>query len=192
MTMQSKLWTLSALAVELGRDRRSLARDLEGLDPDESSTQGKRVDRRWRMARVFDHLMQSSGDLDLSQERARLAKAQADKTEIENEVRAGRLVEISQVINDVGAMHIAFRSRVLAIPDAVGQLLDAETSRIVVPAIRCAVHEALAELSQYRPGSPGAVGGNGRAAAEPDCEPVGGQRAATVQRGQCRAREVED
>ena len=153
--MQARLWTLNALAVELGRDRRTLARLLEDLPPDDAQTDtAGREHRRWRLARVIEHIYASTDELDLNAERARLAKAQADKTEIENEVRAGRLLEQDRVIREVGDMLAAFRARVIAIPDAVGQLFDPATARKVVPALRARLYEALAELAEYRPGPP--------------------------------------
>ena len=52
--MQAQLWTVSGLAVELGRDRRTIAKQLEGLAPDEEETRrGGAVTRRWLLARVI-------------------------------------------------------------------------------------------------------------------------------------------
>jgi hypothetical protein len=54
--MQARLWSVNALAVELGFDRRSLSRKLEGLRPTEEETKGARTERRYRLAAVFQHL----------------------------------------------------------------------------------------------------------------------------------------
>ena len=54
--MQPDLWTLNRLALELGRDRRALGRDLEGLKPAESIRKGNRTERKWRLRDVVEHL----------------------------------------------------------------------------------------------------------------------------------------
>ena len=59
--MTKQLWSINALSVELGTDRRTLAKRLADLPPDEEKAQaGKRV-RRWRLARVLEHLSRSPG-----------------------------------------------------------------------------------------------------------------------------------
>jgi len=103
----------------------------------------------WHVARKL-----GPDGLDLNAERARLAKAQADKTEIENEVRAGRLLEQDRVIREVGDMLAAFRARVLAIPGAVAQRVPHHLAGRVQAELRRLIHEALTELADYRPGPP--------------------------------------
>lgn len=192
--MQAELWTLSGLAVELARDRRALARALEGLRPDSEEADGAgRVTRRWRMARVFAHLSAGGlepGELDLNAERARLAKAQADKTEMDIAVRGGELLERSRVLREVGDMLASFRSRVIAIPDAIGQLFEPRTARTVVTEVRRKLYESLAELAEYRPGVSGGVSEDLSPASDTDPERVGGREPPAVERKQRRTRSV--
>jgi len=54
--MQSKLWSISGLATELGMDRRTLAKRLESLAPAEEKKTGKRIQKLWRMSDVVEHL----------------------------------------------------------------------------------------------------------------------------------------
>lgn len=183
--MQAELWTLSGLAVELGRDRRALAAALEGLQPDEQDTDAAgRITRKYRMARVFEHLMGGAADLDLNAERARLAKAQADTHEANLAARCGELLERSRVMKEVGSMLASFQSRAIVIPDAIGQLLDPKTARTVVPAVREKLYEALAEMAEYRPELPVGVSEDSSAATESDGEPVGGREPQAVKRKQ--------
>lgn len=140
----------------------------------------------WKIAR------ESGATLDLDEQRARLAKAQADKTEMEISVRGGELLERSRVIREVGAMLGAFQSRVIAIPDAIGQLFEPRTARTVVTEVRRKLYEALAELSQYRPGLPDGAGVYSGATAEPDVERVGGRESKTIKRKQRGAGPVEN
>jgi hypothetical protein len=151
--MQARLWTLNALSVELKRDRRSLARLLDGLKPDGSSVgSGDRVTRQYLLVNVLDHIYSGTSDgLDANKERARKDKEHADKLALENARTRAESISITQVVREVGDMIGACRSRLVAVPDAIGQILDVNTARTVVPAVRVKVYEALAELSQYRP-----------------------------------------
>lgn len=95
-----------------------------------------------------------AGQLDLSQERARLAKVQADRGEVELAVRCGELLERSRVIREVGAMLTVLRDRLLVIPDAINQRLDRNTAQSVVPIVRQLIREALTEVAAYQPQGP--------------------------------------
>lgn len=55
--MQAQLWTISGLSAQLGIDRRTLAKRLEGLTPAsvETRSDGAKV-RRYRLAEVVEHL----------------------------------------------------------------------------------------------------------------------------------------
>jgi hypothetical protein len=55
MAMQKKLWSISALATELGLDRRTLSKRLEGLPPIEENRVGGRIEKRWHLADVLEH-----------------------------------------------------------------------------------------------------------------------------------------
>ena len=95
--MQAQLWSLSGLAVELGMDRRTIAKRLEDLDPDEI-VKGKRTEKHWKMARVFRHLNQAGHDP--QEEKARLDRLRADKVEHELDIAKGLTGSIS-ILTDV-------------------------------------------------------------------------------------------
>lgn len=152
--MQAQLWSLSGLAVELGRDRRSLARDLEGLAPDEETRKGGRVDRRYRMKRVVDHLHRSSatasGAEDFDNQRERLAAAQAEKFEMENAVRAGRLVEADKVQNAWADHVAAARAKLLGTPTKLGpQLTNIADPNVIATRLRAEIYAAVNELAEW-------------------------------------------
>ena len=56
MAMQRKLWSINGLAAELDVDRRTLSRDLQDLPPAESKRIGSRIEKRWLMADVLEHM----------------------------------------------------------------------------------------------------------------------------------------
>jgi phage terminase Nu1 subunit (DNA packaging protein) len=121
--MSAQLWSLSALSVELGMDRRSLARRIDdaGLQPAEEKGRSK----LYRMSDVVRVLQERTG-LNLTEEKARLASEQADKTALHNEEERGELVRVEDMTKFVGDMVGAARSKFLAIsrkyPDAADDI----------------------------------------------------------------------
>ena len=53
MPMTKQLWSINALATELGRDRRTIAKALRAVPPDGKSSRG---DRQWHLQTVLDAL----------------------------------------------------------------------------------------------------------------------------------------
>lgn len=95
-----------------------------------------------------------AGELDLAEERARLAKEQADAKEMDNEILRGDLVYISDVADQFGKQASAVRTRLLAIPSKAAPLVmscdkPAEARAIIEDMIE----EALHELVGYNPQS---------------------------------------
>jgi len=186
--MQSRLWTLNALAVELGRDRRSLARSLEGLEPDESRQVGARTERKYRLVRVIEHLysrVPDGGDLDPAKERARPHKDAADKLALENAETRGDIARVSVMAREVGAMLADHRQNALGIPAKLAAVLVNLDADRIRSKLEDAIYELLGDLADYRPGrgdgadSPRADGGEAgsEAAAEVDGQRVGRRKA---------------
>lgn len=162
--MQAELWTLNGLAVELGRDRRSLARDLEGLEPDKVERKGGRTERRYRLKRVVEHLYRSqpgSPVEDFDNQRERLAAAQAEKVEMENAVRAGQLVEANKVMAAWADHVAAARSKLLGTPTKIGPMAtNIKDPNVIATIVRTEIYAAINELADWEPpepdGKPGA------------------------------------
>jgi hypothetical protein len=151
--MIAKSWTLSALAVELSMDRRSLARRLEGLEPVSETTKGKRVDRRYRLASVVQHLYSREGHgLDLNDERAKLAVLQQQKLELEISELRGELVRVPAVEARWQELLATIRAQLLALPAKLAVAV-APPDRIQSAQDRAQalVHEALSQLAGSRP-----------------------------------------
>lgn len=193
--MQAQLWTLSGLAVELGRDRRSLARALEGLKPDDESRDAAgRLTRRWLMRRAVEHLTPSPSS-EYDDQRQRLAAAQAEKVERENAIQRGEVARKADVVRFWTDCMANMRARVLAIGSKLGpQLVNIGDPNLLASAVRSECCAALAELAEYDgPASVVAASADGPdASADADREPVGRPRKAPKQRKQRRARPVAD
>lgn len=149
--MQAKIWTLNALAVELGRDRRALAKSLEGLAPDSESKDARgRSARHWRMARVFEHLAAKPDSL--SEDKSRLARAQAEKIEMENAVRKGDLAEISIIAEEFGNAVATARSLLLAIPAKIANdLARIKNAAVAESVMYAAITEVMHQLANFDP-----------------------------------------
>lgn len=189
--MQAQLWTISGLATELEQDRKALARRLEGLEPDESTTdKRRRVTRSYRMAKVVQFLFggQDAGEFD--NQRDRLAAAQAEKYELENALRRGQVAELGAIAEVVSNANAAVRAKLLSMPSKLGaQLVNISDANILAGRIKVEIHAALAELADYTARLPAdedglADGGDEglQAAAVPDGQRVGRRKKAPKQR----------
>jgi phage terminase Nu1 subunit (DNA packaging protein) len=93
-----------------------------------------------------------AGELDLAEERARLAKEQADAKEMENALLRGDLVEIGGVAKEFGKQASAVRTRLLSIPSKAAPLvISCEKPAEARAIIEDMIEEALNELVGYNP-----------------------------------------
>lgn len=89
--------------------------------------------------------------LDLSAERARLAKEQADAKEMENMVERGDLIYIDDIIKDFEEQLINCKTKLLAAPTKVAaEVFAAKDVAEVQEIMEEAVKDALSELVGYR------------------------------------------
>jgi phage terminase Nu1 subunit (DNA packaging protein) len=114
--MTPRLWTVNGLATELGLDRRSLASRL-ATTPADSQVQGRPA---WLMKNALVALGQPTRAprSELDQERARLAKEQADGHELKNAALRGGLLPAEEVVAGWQAAIGRARSLMLGIASA--------------------------------------------------------------------------
>ncbi len=143
MAMTAKLWTISGLAAELGRDRRLISAALKGIPHDGKSGRYK----AWHMTTVLEAL--EGGDvLDLTAERARLAKAQADDREMKNDLARGDQITVAEFHLMVTSAFARVRAKLLALPSKMAPLVvGAKTAAEAQAMLRDTVHDALNELA---------------------------------------------
>lgn len=90
----------------------------------------------------------NSGDLNLTDERARLAKEQADAKEMENSITRGELVYIEDVAKRVEVALSKVKIKILAIPTKVApEAAAADDAKEVQALIERHIIEALNELA---------------------------------------------
>jgi phage terminase Nu1 subunit (DNA packaging protein) len=92
----------------------------------------------------------ASGDLELGAERARLARLQGDKLELELAEKNGDLVPISEVEAGWKKLVLTFRNQMLLLPQKVADELGGDEARIM-QVLNGLVREALQELSGWQP-----------------------------------------
>ena len=117
--------------------------------------------------------------VDAHQERARLLKAQADKTELEVKTLKSELIPSNEVEAQWAGLVVAFRSRMLGLPTRGAHLaIGHKEFHAIESGLRELVHEALTEISLYDPDTISNSDFQDReisgTPAEPDGEPVGG------------------
>lgn len=147
MAMTRRLWSISAAAVELCRDRRTIAGVLKDVPPDgdiDARTKG------WWLRTILDAMapQAADGDLNFEVERARKTKEEADHIEMKNAQLRRELLARGDVDAAVTGAFARVRARLLAVPSKVA----AEAASVTDPLaaedlIEGAVHEALAELA---------------------------------------------
>jgi hypothetical protein len=88
-------------------------------------------------------------DLDLQQERAKLARKQCEKTELQIKEAEGRLVPAEEVAALWQRMVSSCRAKLLSIPTKAAPLvMAAESQNEVKEILKAQVHESLKELSR--------------------------------------------
>lgn len=201
MSMIAGEWSISALSVEFGVDRRTIAKRLRHVH-----SVGKKGNANvYLMAdaakAVFAPTVSSGQGLDVTHETARLKKYQADKTQLEVEVLKGNLIP-GETVGEVWSDFIgACRAKLVSLPSTAAPRVAGLSVSEAEAELRDLVHPALEELKDYEPSQYGTRGSKqidqgickaDGAAAKPNGKRVGGRKKAPVKRGKRGARKVAD
>ncbi len=148
MALTAQDWSISALAVELKRDKRTIARIIDSGSIAPSKTTGKvRKIKYYKMSDIVAAMIDSD-ELDLQQERAKLAKKQTEKADLQINEMKGQLVDIELVKNSWAKQIIACRAKLLSLPTKMSsKVLAVDSLEEVQQIIKSHIHEALHELT---------------------------------------------
>tara|TARA_R100000951_G_C2640464_1_gene180764 strand:+ start:660 stop:1211 length:552 start_codon:yes stop_codon:yes gene_type:complete len=153
MTDQPKTWvTQSQLSKDLEVSTTTV-KDLTAKNILTRTTNG--YDLRQARLDYIAHLREMaagrySGELNLQEERARLAKEQADAKEMENMIERGELVYIDHIVKRFEKQLIKCKTKLLAAPTKIAAEVHAAADVKEVKAImEAAIEEALSELVGY-------------------------------------------
>lgn len=174
MAMTPQGWSISAMAVELGRDRRTIAAAVADILPISTAASGN-------LYRLSEVLAAMGGTRPTNEDaRNRKLVAEAELAEIEIGKARGELIEITQVARMVSDEYSAVRAKLLSLPDKLAPLVAMETTEAPCrAAIARGITEALDELiGAVAPGDADGVDESpprvAEATADADGERVGG------------------
>lgn len=148
---------------------------------------------RWMIARETGSKDEDGNVIVFEAERARLTKEQADKVAMDNAVKRGDLMSVTEVAKHWAGLVVNAKTRLLSIPTKAAPLvIGARSLPVAREIIERFVVEALNELvsADFHPDGGGAPGVE--AAAEVDGQPVGGPAPKVKPRGKRRARAMGD
>jgi hypothetical protein len=169
MTMTPKGWSISALAVELGRDRRTIAAACAALAPSGKTTKGD----LYRLSDVVEALGTNAKPKSYEDAKTRKMAADAELAELELQRERGEVVPISEVAEAIGDEYAATRAKLLSIPTKLAPRIALENSEAACRELLAReITEALNELvgAGFGEGSPR----ESEAAADTDGVGVGG------------------
>lgn len=176
MAMTPRGWSISALAVELGRDRRTVAAAVAGLTP--MGREGKAD--VYRLAEVLEVLHGQGKPADFEAARTRKMAAEAELAEAELARVRSTQVPIADTVAVVGEICGAIRAKCLAVPSKVTPMLVADGTPTGIQALldramREVLNELVADAAVIAAGGElSDDGGDAETAAGADRERVGG------------------
>lgn len=145
MKRKTSIFTISALATELGRDRRKLTAVLRTVEPDGITDRGH---PGWLIKTAIEALAGDGMELNPAAEKARLDKARADLAELDLATRQARLVPAEMIEKAWGNIVTEIRTRLMSIPASVAPRVTPKMSTVEIEAIiREQVDEALKALA---------------------------------------------
>ena len=150
----SKKWVTQAALAEDLEVSLTLVRDLTQKNVLTRVT-GRGYDLRQARLDYIAHLREMaagrySGELNLQEERARLAKEQADAKEMENMIERGELVYIDHIVKRFEKQLIKCKTKLLAAPTKIAAEVHAAADVKEAKSImEAAIEEALSELVGY-------------------------------------------
>lgn len=175
MAMTPKGWSISALAVEFGRDRRTVAAAVAGLTP--IGREG-RADL-YRLTDVLPALVGGGRPTDLDDAKARKLAAEAELAELELAKARGEVVAIGDAAKLIAEEYTAVRSKLLALPTKLAPLLNTDNTEATRALLARGIHEALDELvgavsGGDEGGAAEGAGGESEGPTRSNGEPMGG------------------
>jgi phage terminase Nu1 subunit (DNA packaging protein) len=97
---------------------------------------------QWRIARA-----EARGELD---QRQRLARAQAERVERQNEIEAGALIPAAQAVEVWSSILTDARNKMLAVPSKLAPRLAYQPVEVVAATLREEIHQVLTDLADGR------------------------------------------
>lgn len=145
MAIKRQKFTISGLATELRRDKRTISTIIDEGKIEPCDTSGT-----YDLYYISDIVaaMICSEELNLQQEKAKLAREQRIQKKLQNDELEGVLVNKKTIMDDLAKHIIACRSHLRSVgPRVAPDCFAAETVSQVSKIIRTAIDEALEEIA---------------------------------------------
>ena len=144
MAIKRTEWTRTALAVEFGMDKRTLAKRLEGLKPIKSGVKHE----KYYLKDVVEFLYKGKSK-GIEAEKLRLLKYQADEKQIDVQKKLGVLAYKDEIQSHYENLVLNFRSKCLSLPAIIAvQGYGLRDKKKLEKLINDKIDEALNELSE--------------------------------------------
>ncbi|MBW2053498.1 MAG: DUF1441 family protein [Deltaproteobacteria bacterium] len=132
-----------------GMSYRTIKKRLEGLSPERKEGRAYLYEST-KVLPILFNWKPAKRDLVLNEERARLAKEQADAQELKNAQLRGQLIPAADVAEAWSKIVVAVKQHVLALPSRLAQMLETVETRAGKQAIMEAeVKKALEALADH-------------------------------------------
>ena len=141
------LLSISELSDLTGKDRRTVKRHAGTLSMVKDGKSHK-YESRDLLPLLYGYSAADGEKLDLSQERARLARLQGDKADLELKAMRGEYAKLEDVVAEVSDAFSHVRAKLLALPSKMaGLVLGMTTPAEVQATLQGVIYDALTELS---------------------------------------------
>ena len=146
--MSQNLWSVSALAVEFGLDRRTVAQRLNNVEPAETKGRGKKYKLQDAAKAIIGQVNVGNGIVSYDEAKARKMAAEAELSEIQLQKERGDVlsIEVVNIINN--EIFGNFRAKLLALPaKAAPDVFASSNVKEAKAILRKNINAVLEELS---------------------------------------------
>ena len=148
MAMSQNLWSVSALSVEFGLDRRTVGQRLNNVEPAQVKGKVKKYKLQDAAKAILGQVATTGGILSYDEARARKMAAEAELSEIELQKERGEVLPLD-VINAINNEIFGnFRAKLLALPaKSAPDIFASSNVKEAKALLRKSINDVLEELS---------------------------------------------
>ena len=172
----TSFFSLRAIQDITGFGFRTIKQRLGNLPPERRDGTSHLYDTKKALPLLYTEKKLEHGTLDLSQERAKLAAAQSEKTRLEAEKLKGSLVDKEEFFLKLSPIFVALRAKALALPSKVAPSLVGLACEDILYILQDEIHALLVGISNLGDDNDAAetIHEPASTSTEVDPEPVGG------------------
>lgn len=141
--------SISQLSEITGKDRRTISKYLVNLAVHTKEKNAHKYDAHLALPIIFGNGSKAADDVDdIDVERARLTRLQAEKAQIDLDLKRRQLIPIDEVVGELEREYSYTRAQLIGLPSRMAQSLAVETDPAVIrDELAEAINQALEEMS---------------------------------------------